>query len=369
MMKKNGKLFAATMMAAVLFSGCGTSAGNVTNSTTGTTTSAVATETVDQNATTESSAVADGELKHLVIAEPLHSIGYLPLYVAQQEGYFAEEGLDVEVIQATGGSHVTAVISGDAWGVIGGVDSNAIANSSGNCPEPITSFCNCVNKANVYLCAKADDDYTGSSDEDLKEFLKGKTINTGRFGGSPNLLVRYKLIELGLDPDKDVTLVEPADTSTSVAMVQTGQADVSWATEPQICDGMNKGVWGDAFYKFPDMGDYSYSVLSTRTSTIKNDPETVQKFTNAMLKALKAVNEDRDLAVSAAMKEFPTTDQTGIEAAIDRAYEDELWSTDGYISEEAVKNDMDVAIASNVYTGEYSYEGLVDMQFVEAASK
>ena len=59
------------------------------------------------------------ELKKIVIAEPLHSIGYLPLYIGQQEGFFAEEGLDVEVIQATGGSHVTSVMSGDAWGVIG----------------------------------------------------------------------------------------------------------------------------------------------------------------------------------------------------------------------------------------------------------
>ena len=88
-------------------------------------------------------------LKKIVIAEPLHSIGYLPLYVGQQEGFFEEEGLDVEVIQATGGSHVTSVMSGDAWGVIGGVDSNAIPNASGNCPDPVIAVCNCVNRANV----------------------------------------------------------------------------------------------------------------------------------------------------------------------------------------------------------------------------
>ena len=75
------------------------------------------------------------ELKKIVIAEPLHSIGYLPLYIGQQEGFFAEEGLDVEVIQATGGSHVTSVMSGDAWGVIGGVDSNAIPKP-GVRPDP-----------------------------------------------------------------------------------------------------------------------------------------------------------------------------------------------------------------------------------------
>ena len=110
------------------------------------------------------------ELKKIVIAEPLHSIGYLPLYIGQQEGFFAEEGLDVEVIQATGGSHVTLVMSGDAWGVIGGVDSNAIPNASGNCPDPVIAVCNCVNRANVYLCAAVVEEYTGSTDEELAQY-------------------------------------------------------------------------------------------------------------------------------------------------------------------------------------------------------
>lgn len=114
------------------------------------------------------------ELKKIVIAEPLHSIGYLPLYIGQQEGFFAEEGLDVEVIQATGGSHVTSVMSGDAWGVIGGVDSNAIPNASGNCPDPVIAVCNCVNRANVYLCAAVGEEYTEIQMKNLHSISKEK---------------------------------------------------------------------------------------------------------------------------------------------------------------------------------------------------
>lgn len=308
------------------------------------------------------------ELKKIVIAEPLHSIGYLPLYIGQQEGFFAEEGLDVEVIQATGGSHVTSVMSGDAWGVIGGVDSNAIPNASGNCPDPVIAVCNCVNRANVYLCAAVGEEYTGNTDEELAQYFKGKKINSGRFGGSPNLCVRYLLLSIGLDPDKDVVMVEPADMSTSVAVVQSGQADISWAAEPQIVDGMKSGVWTDAFYQFTDLGDYAYSVLSVSQSTIRNDPETVQHFVNAMLKSLSAA-QDKKTAVRAAGKEFPTTPTEDIEAAIDRAYKDGLWSVDGIITPEAVKNDMEVSIASDVYQGTYQYDELVDMQFVENAQK
>lgn len=83
----------------------------------------------------------------------MHLIGYLPLYVAIHEGYFADEGLDVTVVQATGGAHVTAVVSGDAFAVIGGVDSNNFANQ-GNA-DPIVAIVNCVNRANVYLFARA----------------------------------------------------------------------------------------------------------------------------------------------------------------------------------------------------------------------
>ena len=76
-------------------------------------------------------AMAEGPLTPLNVAEPVHLIGYLPLYVAIHEGYFAEEGLDVSVVQATGGAHVTAVVSGDAFAVIGGVDSYNFANAAG----------------------------------------------------------------------------------------------------------------------------------------------------------------------------------------------------------------------------------------------
>ena len=87
-----------------------------------------------------------------------------------------------------------------------------------------------------------------------------------------------------------------------------------------------------------------------------------------MLKSLLAA-QDKEIAVRAAGKEFPTTPTGDIEAAIERAYKDELWSVDGIITPEAVKNDMEVSIASDVYQGTYQYEELVDMQFVENVKK
>lgn len=306
----------------------------------------------------------DEKLKKITIAEPVHLTGYLPLYAAIHEGYFEDEGLDVEVVTATGGAHVTTVVSGDAWGNIAGPDSNALANIDSN--DPIVSVVNVVNRANVYLMAAGDTPPAGASEEELAAYLEGKTIAAGRYGGSPNLLTRYLIMELGMEPGKDVLLEEPADASAVVSLVENGQADIANGAEPQIYDGIEKGVWNEPFYGFPSLGDYPYSVISVKQSTIDEDPETVQKFVTAITKALKAVDEDEELAMRVLKKEFPTTEEASLQASLDRAYADELWSKDGYITEEATDKTMDVVTKTGVYKGDYKYEELVNMEFVDA---
>lgn len=313
------------------------------------------------------SCAAAESLRPLTVAEPVHLIGYLPLYVAIHEGYFAQEGLDVTVVQATGGAHVTAVVSGDAFAVIGGVDSNALANQGNS--DPILGIVNCVNRANVYLFARKGLAPASDSNEDMAAFLQGKRIVAGRFGGSPNLLTRYLVQQVGLDPDKDVTLIENADASTVTAMLQHDQGDIGNGGEPQIMEGVAAGVWEEPFVKFPDLGDYAYSVIGVKRSTIESDPDTCQRFVRAMQKALHAVQTDHDLAARILEKEFSTLTPEGRAAALNRAYEDNLWSVDGIISPEAVDMTMTVLQSSGLYEGEYTYEGLVDMRFVAPAQE
>ncbi|MCQ2009904.1 MAG: ABC transporter substrate-binding protein [Sporolactobacillus sp.] len=305
------------------------------------------------------------QVKKIVIAEPVHLIAYLPLYVAIDKGYFKDEGLDVKTITATGGAHVTSVVSGDAWGVIGGPESNQIANYKSK--DPITSVVNVVNRANVYLMANKKLTLKGDSDKDLAAFMKGKTIAAGRYGGSPNLLTRYLLMKVGLNPNKDVKLDEPADAAAVVSLVSQGKADMANGAEPQINEGIKKGAWGEPFYGFPSLGDYAYSVVSVKESTIKKDPQTVQKFVNAMLKGLKLVNDNKAEAFKVLQKEFPTTPKASLQAAMDRAYKDNLWSKDGYITKASVAKPLDVVKKTGIYTHGYKYSKLVDMKFVKKA--
>ncbi len=305
------------------------------------------------------------DLQAITVAEPVHLIGYLPLYLAIHEGYFAEEGLDVSVVQATGGAHVTAVVSGDAFAAIGGVDSYHFANAAG-AADPIRAICNCVNRANVYLFARKGLAPASASDVDMADFLRGKTIIAGRYGGSPNVLTRYLVKTVGLNPDNDVTLLENADASTVTAMLKYGQGDIGNGGEPQISEGVTEGIFEEPFVSFPDLGDYAYSVIGVKQSTITSQPETCAAFVRALVKALHTVQNDRAAAERVLELEFPTLTEEGRKAALDRAYADQLWSLDGFISQAAVDTCMNVLTISGLLDSTWNYTDMVDMQFVES---
>ena len=310
-------------------------------------------------------AESTASLTPLTIAEPVHLIGYLPLYVAIHEGYFAEEGLDVTVVQATGGAHVTAVVSGDAFAVIGGVDSYNFANAAGT-SDPILAICNCVNRANVYLFARKGLAPASDAPEDMADFLRGKTIIAGRYGGSPNVLTRYLAATLGLDPDTDMMLLENADASTVTAMLKYGQGDIGNGGEPQISEGVTEGIFEEPFVSFPDLGDYAYSVIGVRKSSIEQQPEICAAFVRAMKKALTTVQTDRETAARVLSLEFPTLTEEGRNAALDRAYEDHLWAENGFISQAAVDASMTAVTLSGLWEGAWNYDDMVDMRFVAA---
>src|SRR6056297_2148363 len=76
------------------------------------------------------------DLTPFVVAEPVHSIDSLPFYVAMNEGYFEEAGLDVQLITTEGGGkHISTVLTGDAQAYIGGPEHIAFVAARGG--EPV----------------------------------------------------------------------------------------------------------------------------------------------------------------------------------------------------------------------------------------
>jgi NitT/TauT family transport system substrate-binding protein len=305
-------------------------------------------------------------LKKIIIAEPVHQIGYLPLYMAIDMGIFAKRGLDVSTLTATGGAHVSALVSGSVWGNIGGPESDAMANGNGNGnANPLISVCNVVNRANNYMIAKKGMAPKSMSDGDVAAFMKGKKLALNRFGGTPDVLGRWYIEKVGLNLTSDVTIINNSDSSATPIMVKQGAAEIAITTEPQITGGREQGIWDQPFFAFPSLGEYAYSVISVKKATATQDPATVQAFVDCMMEALKLAATNKAVVEAGAHKAFPTMGDSAIKGALDRTYADNIWSKDGFISEKGYALDMSIVAKSGEFSKAVTYADVVDMSFVK----
>jgi len=341
----NNKLLALgalSTVAALALAGCATSGGT----------------------TTPAGDTTDGAIEHqgpIIIAEPLHNLGYLPLYDAIDQGYFKDAGLDVQMSTLGGGAHVNAVLSGDAWGFIGGLESAAIANAKG---ADMVGIAGVVDRANVYWTAGKN---VTIDPDDLAGSLTGLRIAASRHAGSPEIDTLYELKQLGLDPTKDVTIINN-DSGTDIAMVQSGQADIAVTSEPNISKGISAGLWGEPIMSLPkELGKFAYSDIVVPRDAIAKEPNTIQAFVDALNKGMNDVLQDRDLATQIAKKEFPTMSDDDIKATLDRGYDDGLW--DGIaIDADAVTIDLTVARDAGLLLDSAkpaTFESIVDPTFFQ----
>ena len=139
----------------------------------------------------------NGETTKVVLNEVAHSIFYAPMYVAIEEDYFAEEGIDVELVTGFGADKtMTAVLSGEAdIGFMGSEASIYTYNEGAN--DYVVNFAQLTQRAGNFLVAR----------EEISNFqwedLKGTYVLGGRKGGMPQMVFEYILKEHGIDPKED----------------------------------------------------------------------------------------------------------------------------------------------------------------------
>jgi NitT/TauT family transport system substrate-binding protein len=302
------------------------------------------------------------DLQELMVTEPVRVISFLPLYIAQTKGYFANEGLSVKSVTMTGGAaHTNAVLSGQAFAFIGGPEHNAFAAAKG---AQLRSVVGLVDRANVYLVAKKGLAPVG---KDYAAFVRGKRIATFFYGGTPNSVTRFLLGRWGLDPAKDVTLVETSQPAI-LAAIAAGQADIGVLSDPELTQGIRKGLWDGAFFKVSDeLGSYAFTDLNVRLDSIQKEPATVDHFVRAVLRGLQFANVNHDETIAIAKEWFPTMAPEDLSATIDRTLADHLWSPDGLISPQAWQTAKAVVTAVGILKADVPYEQVIDMQFVEKA--
>lgn len=295
---------------------------------------------------------ADG--KKVVVSQAFQSMLYLPLYVAINEGFFTQQGLDLTKETAGAPSAaLSAVISGSAQFSIHGPEWTAIAASKG---AQVNIIANVVNGAAVWIATAPDFKFDSIKD------LKGQKIVTGMMPTTSTSLFIKLLKESGMDAKSDVEMIQvPIGTEPGPFLAQ--QAKVAVMYEPGLDQVVAKGM--KVVYGFPkSYGPYAFSAVTARADV---DADAAQRVVNAMEMAMRFMGKNEARTVQIAQKEFPTLDPLVVEAAVKRMIGDGVYPSSVDITADALKISMDTQIALGNLAAQPDYKAFVVKKYIEPA--
>jgi len=241
--------------------------------------------------------------KLLLAQEPLRagtifSATQAPLWAAKEGRYFEKYGIkNLEVIQFSGGQPVTrALIGGDIQisttggaavvnARLKGADTVIIARTVGVFPYTL---------------------YVGKDIRDAGE-LKGKKVAVSTVGGSGYVAMQYALRKIGLDPDKDVAMLQLGDFGTRLASLAAGTVQGTLLLPPFTLRARDLGL--RPLYDLVGSGiQYPINQITTRQSFIKSQRETVKNFMRGFVAGLARFRTDREFGAKVLGKNLRETD-------------------------------------------------------------
>ena len=306
------------------------------------------------------------KLTKVTLNEVAHSIFYAPQYVAIEEGYFKDEGLDLTLVTGFGADKtMTAVISGEADIGFMGAEASVYAYQEG-ATDPVVNFAQLTQRAGNFLVAR----------EEMPDFkwedLKDKKVLGGRKGGMPEMVFEYILRKNGLDPQKDLTIDQSIDFgSTAAAFTGDTSADFTVEFEPSATALEKEGAGYVVASLGVDSGYVPYTSYSAKTSYMEKNPEIIQKFTDALQKGMEYVQSHTPEEIAEVIApQFAETDLDTVTAIVKRYYDQDTWKSNLIFEKESFELLEDILEDSGELSERVSYEDLVTTKYArEAAEK
>ena len=297
----------------------------------------------------------DGEkLTQITLAEVTHSIFYAPQYVAIEQGYFEEVGIDIELILTSGADKVTAaVLSKDADIGFCGSEGTIYVYNGGE-KDYLKTFAQLTQKDGSFIVSR----------ENIEDFsledLKGKTILGGRAGGMPEMTLEYALKQNEIDPEKDVTVDTSVEFAAMGGAFIGGQGDFVTLFEPNALELEQEG-YGYVVASLGELGGVvPYTSYSTRISFIEENKELINNFTKAVQKGLDYVHNHTDEEVAKAIiNQFPDTSLEDITKVVKRYRDIDAWPETTEFSEDSFNHLQDIMLDYGAIDEKVPYEELI----------
>ena len=298
----------------------------------------------------------------VVLNEVAHSIFYAPMYVAIEEGYFAEEGIDLTLVTGFGADKVmTAVLSGEAQIGFMGSESSIYTYNEG-ATDYVVNFAQLTQRAGNFLVAR----------EKMPDFdwndLRGKYVLGGRKGGMPQMVFEYILKQNNIDPSKDLEINQGIDFGSTAAAFAEGQGDFSIEFEPGATT-LEKGGKGFVVASLgADSGYVPYTAFSAKKSYIEKNPDVIQGFTNALQRGMDYVQPHTPAEIAEIIQpQFKETDFDTITTIVTRYYEQDTWKADLIFEQSSFELLQDILESAKELEKRAPYDVLVNTDFARKA--
>lgn len=281
----------------------------------------------------------DDNLTTINLAEVSHTIFYAPQYAAIQNGYFEEEGMEINLILTPGADKVAAaLLSKDANIGLSGSEATIYVYNGGE-QDYLKTFAQLTQKDGSFLVSRTPiENFT-------LEDLRGKTVIGGRRGGMPEMTFEYVLRQNGMDPKTDLTIDTSVEFAAMGGAFIGGDDDFVTLFEPTALEVEQQG-YGYVVASIGELGGVvPYTSYSARISFIEENPDLIAGFNRAVQKGLDYVHSHSDEEVAETILSFfPDTSLNDLTEVVGRYREIDAWPTTTSFTEESFNHLQDIMI-------------------------
>lgn len=304
------------------------------------------------------------EMQKIRLSEVTRSIFYAPQYVALSKGFFAEQGLDVELTTAQGADAVmTAVLANQADIGFAGPEASIYVYNEGKA-DYTEVFAQLTKRDGSFLVSRDENTTFKWTD------VKGSTIIPGRKGGVPYMTLQYVLRKYGIDPKTDVSLDDSISFDLMAGAFSAGNADYVALFEPtaSATEIAGKGYIVASIGK--ETNELPYTAYFAKKSYIESNPDIIQKFTNAVYEGQKWVmNHTTEEVADAIIGYFPNTDRALLITVLNRYKEIDVWNKTPYLSEAGFNLLQTIIEEAGELKQKAPYDKIVNNDFANKAVK
>jgi ABC-type nitrate/sulfonate/bicarbonate transport system substrate-binding protein len=281
---------------------------------------------------------------------PSKSFQFIIFPLAREQGYMKEEGIDLNVVVMAATPGLQAVVAGE-MDFTGSGSSALVAVAQGNAPLKTVFAVN--DQVLQWLMVRPQ--YSGFKD------LKNKKVAVTGIAAVATFMLKKVAPKYGLDANKDLTFLA-LPPGQRLAALQSGVVDAGLLSSEERFAALDQGM-KEVLYLGKEVKN-SWGTIATNDQFIKTKPKVMQGFMRALIKALRLVKQNREVAMDVMIK-FSELDRQ----LAARTYDGMIgtFTTNGVVDEETQKNDLDIVRDVLNMTKEVPIERAYDFSFAKKA--